>query len=131
MSVKALAERVLQGNRQGNREETKSFLIPENRIPETAPRETRPCGLTLADPQADLRDCGKVQGHQAADTRTADRLTPAERSRWCLDHELTRPGHLCRKKKDLEGCSLWQAVKSRQTLPMIADFIPPGGIFLK
>ena len=31
MSLKALAERILQGNQQGNIRETDSFLIPKNR----------------------------------------------------------------------------------------------------
>ena len=156
MSVKALAERVLQGNRQGNREETKSFLIPENRKPEMAPRETLPFGLTLADLGAEFshdpdwpkikndprwlhflaetihhrrhrQDDGKKRA-TTADTRTADRLTPAERSRWCLAHELTRPGHLCQNKNRLEGCTLWEAVKGKQTLPTIADSIHHGGV---
>lgn len=144
MSVKALAERVLLGNRQGNREETKSFLIPENRKPQTTPRETLPFGLTLADLAADFghdpdwprikddprwlhflaetihRKRHRLDAGKKADTRTADRLTPAERSRWCLAHELTRPGHRCPHKKELENCTLWQTVKGRQTLHGIA-----------
>lgn len=35
MSLKALAERILQGNRQGNRTETKSFLIQKPEKPES------------------------------------------------------------------------------------------------
>ena len=51
--------------------------------------------------------------------RTADQFTPAERSRWCMAHELTLPDHRCPNRlpgAPIDDCVLWQAVRWRKVL---------------
>ncbi|MDY0270181.1 hypothetical protein [Trichloromonas sp.] len=69
MSLKSLAERVLQGNRQGNLVETESFLIPKNggqKTPQKFPEFPAPVAW-LQD--GELRTTGPVGDLAAAIVR--------------------------------------------------------------
>lgn len=116
MSIKALAAQVLQGNQLGNRGETCGFLAPENMKPEPAPRETSPGGLTPAGPEA----AEVIELRKATVTRSADQFTPAERARFCLDHQNTYPAGHCPHLRELELCVLWQAILARRSVYYLA-----------
>ena len=53
--------------------------------------------------------------------KPAHALSPAERSRWCLAHELTRLGYRCPFKRKLDGCVLWAAIKAKRLLPPLKE----------
>lgn len=68
MSLKALAERILQGNRQGNRTETKSFLIQKPEKPESfqvsspieGNQETADAHQLISETIADIDRAGRL-----------------------------------------------------------------------
>lgn len=100
-------------------------LVREGKIPEGwsvvfyCPR----CGPVFLNPDKpiDLIGCpwcrNREQGlpipRPPEQNRTADQLTPVERTRWCLEHELTLPGANCPNKRRLDRCTLWIAILQR------------------
>jgi hypothetical protein len=61
--------------------------------------------------------CGNTGDSPGSKIIPANQLSPAERTLFCLDHELTLPGALCGNKYRLERCYLWKAIIEKRPVP--------------